>query len=80
MKIKSPDAIFLFPLAVFLCFAGTCCAQNEITLNITPKELVEKMIHNPEFAKSAKGETFCWNAAFGMGEFIDNFQLTKDIG
>jgi len=42
MKIKPPGIIFLFSLAVFLCLAITSCAQNEITLNTTPKELSEK--------------------------------------
>jgi hypothetical protein len=80
MKIKSPRVISLYFLAVFLCLAVTSYSQNEIKLDRTPKELAEKMIHKEEFTENAKGENFCWHAAVGIDEFVENFQLTKNTG
>ena len=79
MKIKSIGILYLFSVAVLLCPVITSCAQNEIILNTTPKELSEKMIHNPAFVENAKGENFCWHARVGMDEYVDNFRLTGNI-
>ena len=79
MKMKSPAIIFLWSLVFFLFPAITTSAQNKIILNTSPKELSEKMVHNPAFVENAKGENFCWHARVGMDDFIDNYQLTKNI-
>jgi len=41
-------------------------------------ETAGRMIHNPAFAKNAKGEDFCWNAAYDMDKFVRSFELTKN--
>jgi hypothetical protein len=79
MKMKLPAIIFLWFLAFFLFPAIKINAQKKIVLNTAPKESVEKMIHNPAFVENAKGENFCWHARVGMDDFIDNYQLTKNI-
>lgn len=53
-------------------------AQHTKESGQTPKELAYAMIHNPAFQESARGEDFCWNAAYGMGRFIQNFQLSRN--
>jgi len=36
------------------------------------------MIRNPAFVENAKGEDFCWNAAYDMGRFVEYYELTKN--
>src|ERR1700676_1981141 len=79
MKIKSQLIFFLSSLGVFLCLAITSFGQSKIFLSYTAKELSEKMIHNENFSKYGKGENFCWQAAYGMDEYVGNFQLTKNM-
>ena len=76
--MKSLYILFSCVFAVFLFYATPLLAQNEIIPNISPKELSEKMIHNPAFVENAKGENFCWHARVGMDEFVENYELTKN--
>ncbi|MGY4386493.1 hypothetical protein ACVWYN_003548 [Pedobacter sp. UYP24] len=68
-------------LLVLLHCSVLCYAQTKIPVKLSanPKELLQRMTHNPAFVANAKGEDFCWNAAYGMGEFLDNFKLTADV-
>jgi hypothetical protein len=65
-------------LAIALMAMNTSCTKKGITLDITPDELSEKMIHNPAFVENANGENFCWHARVDLDQFVDNYNLTKD--
>jgi hypothetical protein len=53
-------------------------AQTAAKLSISPADLAKKMISNPAFVENAKGEDFCWNAAYDMGRFVEYYNLTKN--
>jgi hypothetical protein len=74
---SSPALLRFFSLQLFLSVAFTSFAQ-EIKLNTKPGELAAKMIHNPAFVENARGENFCWHAAVGLNEFVQNYELTGD--
>ena len=71
--------IISVPIFIIL-YSVTSFAQlkTPVKLRTSPDELLQRMIHNRAFAENAKGEDFCWNAAYGMGEFLDNFNLSAD--
>jgi hypothetical protein len=75
-------SIKLIISAFCLLFCTACYspsyAQTTSKLRISTQELAKKMIHNPAFAQNAKGEDFCWNAAYDMGRFIAYYELTKN--
>jgi len=54
-------------------------SQRWNTTNISPDELYNRMINNPAFIKSPKGEGFCWQARGGMTQFINNYEATKNM-
>jgi hypothetical protein len=72
---------FIFPvfvLAITMVTMNNSCTRKGIKLDITPEELSEKMINNPEFVKNANGENFCWHARVDLDRFVENYNLTKD--
>lgn len=75
-KTKSSYLIWYLAMTLFALNAG--CSHKGITLDITPNELSNKMINNPDFVKNANGENFCWHARVGLDQFVDNYDLTKD--
>ena len=77
-KTKSTTVLVVFFLAVMLWPMISPFAQVGTALNTTPGDLYEKMINNPAFKQSAKGEGFCWQARVGMTQFINNYEGTKD--
>ena len=79
MKIKLTRIFYAFLFAVFLYPVVTASAQNAILSGISPKQLSEKMIHNPAFVENAKGENFCWHARVGLNDYVDNFHSTRNI-
>jgi hypothetical protein len=59
----------------------TSCNQEKkatVTLRANPDSLAQKAIHNPAFVKYPNGEDFCWQARGAMGQFINNYEQTKD--
>ncbi|MGV8879260.1 MAG: hypothetical protein ACOH2A_09530 [Sphingobacteriaceae bacterium] len=78
MKEKLKRSIRVFILAVLQFSWLTTYSQLKVRLDITSTELAEKMIHNPAFKDNPRGEGFCWNARYGMDEFIENFRLTQN--
>ena len=75
--MKNAKGILLIFL-ILLMISGTSRAQ-QATLNVTPEQLYERMVNNPSFRQNAKGEAFCWHARSGMNQFVDNYELTKNI-
>ena len=65
-------------MAIFLITLIYSCTSKKIQLDITPDELVNKTINDPEFVKNPNGENFCWHARYFLDEFINNYELTKD--
>jgi len=74
-------SLFLHPIliaAIWLFILNISCSKKGITLDITPEEMSEKMISNPDFIENANGENFCWHARVGLDQFVENYNLTKD--
>ncbi len=59
-------------------FLQNTYAQYERRTNRTPDEAFKEAINNPGFKGSPNGEGFCWNARGAMGEFISNYEATKN--
>ena len=79
MKMTQSSCAFIIRcLTLILCFVIYSCAKKPVKLDITPPDLYQKMVNNPDLKKYAKGESFCWNARVGMGQYVDNYLLTKD--
>jgi hypothetical protein len=71
-----PSAFWL--LLLCMTIKSPSFAQTAAKPNISSAELAKKMIGNPAFVKNAKGEDFCWNAAYDMGRFLEYYTLTKN--
>jgi 5-hydroxyisourate hydrolase-like protein (transthyretin family) len=70
---------FKFILSLTLILNGYACILSaQPTKSSQPAALAERMINNPDFAKNAKGEDFCWHARYNMDEFVTNYKLTQD--
>lgn len=79
IAMKTTKSLFLkINLIVILISMITSCAPKRISLDIMPGELAEKMINNPEFVENPNGENFCWHAAVGLDQFVENYKLTKN--
>ena len=76
--IKSLALRFLLLAVGFQLLIVSSQAQRANTLNSTPQEAYERVINNPAFKESPKGEGFCWQARGGMGQFISNYEATKN--
>ncbi len=68
--------VSLCGLAIFLCLAIPSAAQDEMKSDLTPKEVVQRMINDEELKDNPRGENFCWHAAVGIDRYLDNFRLT----
>ena len=79
MKMTQSSCAFIVRcLALILCLVISSCDKKPAKPEITPPDLYQKMVNNPDLKKYAKGESFCWNARVGMGQYVDNYLLTKD--
>ena len=58
---------------------GLCCHGQEGAKQQTEAEkYYQRMINKRSIKEYAKGEHFCWQAASGMGRFVNNFKATKE--
>ena len=58
---------------------GLCCHGQEGAKQQTEAEkYYQRMINKRGIKENPKGEHFCWQAASGMGRFVNNFTATKD--
>jgi hypothetical protein len=66
--------------SLVFCFSVlvNSCTLNRPDKGLTPGQLADKLINNPEFVHNANGENFCWHARVGLDEFVEHYQLTKD--
>jgi hypothetical protein len=69
--------LFLFA-AIFLVSAINSSAQGRRNITKTPDEAYNEAISNPGFKESPNGEGFCWQARGAMGQFISNYESTKN--
>ena len=77
--MKSTKSLsFKFILSLIPVVVIISCSSTEIKLEVTPGELAERMINNPDFVKNANGEAFCWHARVDLDRFVENYKLTKD--
>ena len=76
-KSKSTTFVILLFLIAGLIVPVNSFAQELIKLKANPDQTAERMINNP-ILKKFGGENFCWNAANGIQEFVNNYELTKN--
>jgi hypothetical protein len=74
IKMQGSACLLIIIVAIMI----SSCVRKGITTDITPDQLADKMINNPEFIQNANGENFCWHARVGLDQFVENYDLTKD--
>lgn len=70
--------------ALLCLFLSACLFSISITLSAqprnskTPSEVLNEAVNNPGFKTSPNGEGFCWQAKVMMGDFISNYESSKN--
>jgi hypothetical protein len=78
MKMNKLSVNFMSVLLVIIfCIGIFSCAKKQ-KLDLNAKDLYQKMVTNPNFEKTPNGESFCWQAANGMDQFVNAYNSTKD--
>jgi len=77
MKNLKQATISIIIVTIY-CLLLYSCSNKGITLDTTPDAVLEKMLNNPKIQGTFTGETFCWQARVGMGQYVNNYELTED--
>ncbi len=77
MKRRIFTHIFFLTLWINSSIFPRVYAQGDVVLNTTPMGLYTGTV-NYLNSKDWKGETFCWNAAYEMNAFVNNYLITRN--
>ncbi len=77
MQIRKKYSLPLKIICLWLVGFIVLEIQGAVAQESTPEELFLQMANNPAL-KNYNGESFCWQAAYGMDRFVNNYRLTKN--
>ena len=73
-KLLKTFVVFRLTLGMGLC----CHGQEGVKQQTEAEKYYQRMINKRGIKENPKGEHFCWQAASGMGRFVNNFTATND--
>ena len=75
---KLSGGFIVWCLTAVFCLNLCLYADETAKPSVTPEQLCQRMLNNPDLKKHPKGEIFCWHARVGMNRFVDNFTATGE--
>jgi len=77
MQTKRKLSLTLKILCLIVAVISVSAPKKASAQSVAPDELYRQMVNNPAL-KTQTGENFCWQAAYGMQRFVNNYELTKN--
>ncbi len=77
MQIKRKLSLTLKTLCFIVAVISVSANKKGTAQTLAPDRLYQRMANNPAFKKFT-GENFCWQAAYGMNRYVNNYELTKN--